>query len=56
MIWIAPNLQKCVYILQVEGKHIESPRTKSLLKLDGPKDACPLCKLNMKIKYTVSTH
>ena len=32
----------------------ESPRSKNLLKLDGPKDACPLCKLNMDIKYTVS--
>ena len=32
----------------------ESPRKKVLLKLDGPKDACPLCKLNMEIKYTVS--
>ena len=41
--------------MQFEGKKIQSRRSKVLLNLDGPKDACPLCKLNMKIKYTVCT-
>ena len=44
-----------IFFIQIEGQTVTSPRAKTLLKLDGPKDSCPLCKLNMDIKYTVSS-
>lgn len=45
-----------VLFFQVEGIHVESPRKNAVLpdKLFSHPEACPLCRLNLQVKYTVS--
>lgn len=40
--------------LVIEGVIITSPREKYYLKTEHDCDACPLCRLNLDIKHTVS--
>lgn len=42
-------------IFQIEGEKVESPWKGKVLKSDElNNDACPICRLNLDIKYTVS--
>ncbi|XP_045174476.2 39S ribosomal protein S18a, mitochondrial-like [Mercenaria mercenaria] len=39
-------------VTTIEGRLVESPREDYVIKADGEKHLCPLCRLNLDINYT----